>query len=101
MYLNKFAVCILRALLIDRRCRRAGVHHRVCRAVIDNAGAASSQHDRVGFKLLDDHAPQILGNNPLADTVIVFDDAQELPELMLFDFAFGLGPARLFVQSIQ
>ncbi len=101
MHLDKLAVGVFRPLLIHRAGRRAGVHHGIGRAVVDNARPAGRQNDGVGPELLNGHGAQILGDDALADAVLVPDDAQELPELILFDLAVHFRPPRLLVQRIQ
>ena len=95
--LDELAVGVPRPLLVDRRGRRAGVHDRVGGAVVDDARPAGRQHHGVGPELLDLHGAQVLGDDALAHAVVILDDAQELPELVLRDLAVGLcrgAPAR-------
>src|SRR5512135_2424297 len=101
MHLNKFTVSVKASLLIERRLRRSGTHHRIRRLAEDRAYAAGRHDDGVGGEGLDLHRAQIHGADAAADAVAIEHRRQELPRFVLFNFAFRLVASYLLIERIK
>src|SRR5208337_1414964 len=100
MHLDEFAIGVVRTLLIQSRLCRSGADHRVGGLAEDGA-VTSGRHDhRFCREGVDGHAVQIHGADSLAGALIVDDGREELPGLVLGDFALRLVAPYLLVESV-
>src|SRR5580700_4012460 len=101
MNLNKLAVGVITALLVERRLCRTCAHDRVRRLAKDRPNAASGDDDGVGREGADFHAAQIHGADATADAVSVEYGREELPVLVLLYLAFGFIAADLLIKCVE
>ena len=101
MHLDKFAVRVIGALLIERRLRRSGTHNRVCGLAEDRAVAAGGNDDGIGRERTHFHRAQVHRADAAADAVSVEHGREELPVLVFLNFAFGLVAPDLLIERIK
>ena len=101
MNLNKLRVCNLRTLLVN--CRN-------CRTVTDCGSGAtaeylarttSCQNNYISWECLNFHGIHALSNDTTADTILVLNNLDEFPELILVYAALNFPTANLLVESVE
>ncbi len=101
MYLDEFAVGVIRALLIQRRLRRPSADHGIGGLAENGAVSAGGDDDRLGGEGDDFHAAQVHGADAAANAVLIHHAGEEFPTLVLGDLALGLVAAHLFIERIK
>ena len=101
MDLDELAVGVVRALLVERRLRRASADHRVGGLAEDGPDAAGADDDRVRGEGAHLHRAQVQSADAAADAVGIEHGGEELPALVLFDLAVGLVAADLLVERVE
>ena len=101
MNLDELGVADVCALLIDSGNSRAVADRRSRAATEHLAGAARREDNDVGGERLDLHRVHVLRDDAAADAVLVLDDADEFPELILLDAALDFPTANLLVERIE
>ena len=101
MDLDELRVADVCALLVDSGNSRAVADRRSRAASEHLAGAARREDDDIGGERLDLHRVHVLRDDAAADAVLVFDDADEFPELVLLDAALDFPAANLLVERVE
>ena len=101
MDLEELRVAELCALLVNGGNRGAVADRGSRAAAIDLARAARCEDDDVSRERDDLHGVHVLCDDAAADAVLVLDDADEFPELILLDAALDFPAADLLVESIE
>ena len=101
MDLQELGVAELRTLLIDGGDGGAVADRRRRAAAVDLARAARREDDDVSGERDDLHRVHVLRDDAAADAVLVLDDADELPELVLFHAALDFPAADLLVERVE
>ncbi len=101
VHLDELAVGEERSLLVDRRGCRAGTDHRVRALPEDHPQAARGETDGIGGERADLHAAEVLTHDAPAESFLVLDGRQKLPELELLHQPCRLVFPHLFVQGIE
>src|SRR5713101_4444290 len=99
--LNKLAVRVVAALLVERGLRRPRAHDRIGRLAEDGANAAGRDDDGVSGEGAHFHAAQIHRADTAADALSVEHGRENLPVLVLLHLAFGLVAADLLVERVE
>src|ERR1019366_2084340 len=101
MHLNKLAVRVIAALLIERRLRRSRAHHRIGGLAEDGATSARRDDDGVGGEGANLHGAQIHRADAATNVVSVEHSREKLPVLVLLHLAFGFVAAYLLVEGVE
>jgi hypothetical protein len=101
VHLHELGVGVDGAVHVAAAVGAAGVDGRVGAAAVDDAGAAGRHADGVRGKGLDLHGAQIDGDDAAATALLVLDEAQILPVLVLADQALRLVAAHLLVEGVE
>src|SRR5713226_595109 len=99
--LNKLAVRVIAALLIERGLRRSGAHNRVGGLAEDGANAARRNDNGVGREGADFHAAQVHRTDAAADALSVEHGGEKFPVLVLLHLSFGFVAADLLVERVE
>src|SRR5712692_1019088 len=99
--LDKLAVRVIAALLVQSGLRRSGAHYRIGGLAEDGANAAGRDDDGVGREGADFHTAQIHRADPAANALSVEHGGEKLPVLVLLHLAFGFVAADLLVEGVE
>src|SRR4029077_6389854 len=99
--LDKLAVRVIAALLVQSGLRRSGTHYRIRGLAEDGANAAGRDDDGVGREGADFHTAQVHRADAAADAVSVEHGREKFPVLVLLHLAFGLVAAHLLVEGVE
>ncbi len=101
MYLNKFAVGVIHALLKKCGLRRAGAHHRIRGSPENRPNSTGAENHRIGRERLHLHGVQIHRANSAADSAVVNHCRKKRPRFEFFNAAFRFMPSNLLIQRVQ
>ena len=101
MDLNHFRITQPGTGLIAAGSRASGADHRHRALAVHHPATAGRHHDRISTKWLDLHRPHVLCDDSLTYTAFIEYRPEELPELILFDFAVCLETAGLLIERVE
>ena len=101
MDLDKFAVSVIGALLIESRLRGAGADDGVGGFAEDGADAPGGDDEGVAGEGAEFHGTEIHGADAAADTVLIEDRGEEFPAFVFGDATFGFEAADLLVECVE
>ena len=101
MHLHELGVRVDGAVHVGAAVGAAGIDGAVGAAAVDDSGTSGRQTNRVGGKCLDLHRPQVERGDPPAGALLVLDEREVFPVLVLAHQAVVLVPAHLLVECVE